>query len=59
MAPLDLVTSAPVALQVRDQLRRTKGIADANTDSQSEDGRLISTEVLLAVDPFARSTRWT
>jgi RND superfamily putative drug exporter len=56
VAPLDLVTSAPVALQVRDQLRRTKGIADANTDSQSKDGRLISTEVLLAVDPFARST---
>ena len=56
VAPLDLVTSSPVALQVRDRLRRTKGIADANTDSQSRDGRLISTEVLLAVDPFARSS---
>src|SRR4051812_39152592 len=56
VAPLDLVTSAPVALQVRDQLRRTKGIADANTDSQSRDGKLISTEVLLSVDPFARSS---
>ncbi|WP_084284675.1 MMPL family transporter [Solirubrobacter soli] len=56
VAPLDLVTSAPVALQVRDQLRITKGIADANTDSQSTDGNLISTEVLLSVDPFKRST---
>jgi RND superfamily putative drug exporter len=56
VAPLDLITSAPVALQVRDELRKTKGIADANTDSQSLDGSLISTEVLLAVDPFKRST---
>jgi RND superfamily putative drug exporter len=56
VAPLDLVTAAPVALEVRDKLRLTKGIADANTDSQSNDGRLISTEVLLDVDPFKRST---
>ena len=56
VAPLDLVTSSPVGLQVRDALRRTKGIADANTDSQSLDGKLVSTEVLLAVDPFARSS---
>ena len=56
VAPLDLVTSAPASIGVRDELRKTKGIADANTDAQSSDGRLVSTEVLLAVDPFARSS---
>jgi RND superfamily putative drug exporter len=53
VAPLDVVTDAASSIPVRDTLRRTRGISDANTDSQSGDGRLISSEVLLAVDPFS------
>jgi RND superfamily putative drug exporter len=52
-APVDVVTSAGAALPVRDALRQVKGVADANTDSQSKDGTLISSQALLSVDPFS------
>jgi putative drug exporter of the RND superfamily len=52
-APVDVVTSAAAALPVRDALRRVPGVEAANTDSQSKDGDLISSEVLLSVDPFS------
>jgi RND superfamily putative drug exporter len=53
-APIDLVASSDVVLQVRDALRlRTDAISDSNTDSQSDDGTLLSGEVLLKLDPFS------
>ena len=53
VAPLDVVTDTEVNIEVRDALRETPGVADANTDSQSDDGALVSAEVLLDVDPFS------
>jgi RND superfamily putative drug exporter len=54
VAPLDVVVSSEVAIPVRDALAHAKEVSDANTDSQSRDGRLISEQVLLKIDPFSR-----
>jgi RND superfamily putative drug exporter len=54
VAPLDVVVASEAAETVRDTLRETKGIAESNMDSQSEDGNLILLEVLLDVDPFSQ-----
>ena len=53
--PLDVVTTSRASLGVRDALRRTKGVAEANTDSQSRDGKLVSTEVMLSIDPLSKT----
>ena len=54
VAPLDIVADAKVASQVRDDLAKHPAITDSNTSAQSEDGNLISLEVLLDRDPFSR-----
>ncbi len=54
VAPLDVVASAKVALQVRDALGKSKVVSDANTDSQSTDGKLISEQILIKLDPFSQ-----
>jgi RND superfamily putative drug exporter len=53
VGPVQVVADAEVALQVKDALGKTRGVAMSNTDSQSDDGRHISLEVLLNVDPFS------
>jgi putative drug exporter of the RND superfamily len=52
-APLDIVTSAAAAIPVRDALAGAPGVSRADLDSPSRDGRLISSQVLLKIDPFA------
>jgi RND superfamily putative drug exporter len=52
-APIDIVTSAAAAIPVRDALVRVRGVSRADLDSQSRDGRLISSQALLSIDPFA------
>jgi putative drug exporter of the RND superfamily len=54
VAPLDVVVSSEAAIPVRDALAHLKEVSDANTDSQSLDGKLISEQVLLKVDPFSQ-----
>jgi RND superfamily putative drug exporter len=55
VAPLDVVVSSEVSGPVRDALAGAKDIvSDANLDSQSRDGRLISEQVLLKIDPFSQ-----
>ncbi|WP_081686301.1 MMPL family transporter [Candidatus Solirubrobacter pratensis] len=54
VAPLDVLASSEVNIEVRDALRRTPGISSADTDSQSRDGTLVSLEALLDVDPFSK-----
>jgi RND superfamily putative drug exporter len=53
VGPVQVVSEAEVALQVKDALAGAPGVAMSNTDSQSEDGRYISSEVLLKIDPFS------
>ncbi len=54
-APMDVVTSSAASLPVRDALRRTRWVSDANTDSGTTGGDpLVSLQVLLNVDPFSR-----
>jgi RND superfamily putative drug exporter len=55
VAPLDVVVSSTRAADVLEGLRDVDGIADANTDSEGA-GNLVSLEVLLSEDPFARSS---
>jgi putative drug exporter of the RND superfamily len=52
-APVDIVTSSLAALPVRDAMRRVAQVSDANTDSQSISGSLVTIEALLKVDPFS------
>jgi RND superfamily putative drug exporter len=54
VAPLDVVTATEAGGAVREALRRAPGISDANLDSQSSDGNLMSQEVLLSADPFSQ-----
>src|SRR3954468_1251247 len=54
VAPLDVVATSNVALQVASGLRHSPLVSDANTDSQSRDGHWISLQVLLKIDPFSR-----
>jgi RND superfamily putative drug exporter len=51
VAPLDVVTSSSVALQVKDALAQAPGVAASNTDSDG--GDVIASEVLLDIDPFS------
>jgi RND superfamily putative drug exporter len=51
VAPVEVVTAAGAAIQVKDALARAPGVATSNTDSDG--GALISLEVLLDVDPFS------
>ncbi|MDA0159840.1 MMPL family transporter [Solirubrobacter ginsenosidimutans] len=53
--PVDVVTTSRASLPVRDALRHAKGVAEANTDSQSLDGKLVSSEVMLSVDPLSQT----
>jgi RND superfamily putative drug exporter len=53
VGPVEVVAEADVALQVKDALAAAPGVALSNTDSQSEDGKYISSEVLLRIDPFS------
>jgi RND superfamily putative drug exporter len=53
IAPLDIVSSSADGLPVKDALAEARGVAASNTDSQSRDGKLISSQVLLNVDPFS------
>ncbi len=54
VAPLDVVVSNNQALAARDRLGENPLVEDSNTDSQSRDGRWISLEVHLKIDPFSR-----
>jgi RND superfamily putative drug exporter len=54
VAPLDIVASPSVAGEVRDALGQAKEISDANLDAQSTDGKLVSEQILLKVDPFSQ-----
>ena len=51
-APIDIVTSSAAALPVRDALSRAPGVSRADLDSRSRDGRLVSAQALLSIDPF-------
>ncbi|HEX6022408.1 MAG TPA: MMPL family transporter [Solirubrobacter sp.] len=51
VAPVDVVTSSAVALEVKDALAKAPGVATSNTDSDG--GDVISLEVLLDIDPFS------
>src|SRR3954451_9280455 len=51
-APLDVVTSPAAAIPVRDALAAAPGVSRADLDSLSRDGKLISSQVLLKIDPF-------
>lgn len=53
VGPIQVVTDAAVAIQVKDALAVAPGVASSNTDSQSDDGRYVSSEVLLNIDPFS------
>ena len=53
VGPVQVVTEPDAAIAVKDALSVTPGVASSNTDSQSEDGRYISSEVLLKIDPFS------
>jgi RND superfamily putative drug exporter len=53
VGPVQVVAESEVALQVKDALAVTPGVAMSNTDSQSDDGRYVSAEVLLDIDPFS------
>jgi RND superfamily putative drug exporter len=53
VGPVQVVADAEVALAVKDALSQAPGVAMSNTDSQSEDGRYMSLEVLLKIDPFS------
>jgi len=55
IGPVNVVTDAEVALQVKDALAQAPGVAASHTDSQSDDGSLISLEVLLNADPFKKA----
>ncbi|HWK25608.1 MAG TPA: MMPL family transporter [Solirubrobacter sp.] len=55
VAPLEVVVDGEMASQVRDDLAGHPNVTDSMTDSQSEDGNLISLEVILDRDPFSRS----
>jgi RND superfamily putative drug exporter len=52
-APVDVVTSAAAAIPVRDALAAAPGVSRADLDSLSRDQKLISSEALLKIDPFA------
>jgi RND superfamily putative drug exporter len=54
VAPLDVVVSSEAAIPVRDALARMPEVSDANLDSQSRDGKLVSQQVLLKLDPFSQ-----
>src|SRR4051812_45343432 len=54
VAPLDVVATSNVALEVATGMRQNPLVSDANTDSQSRDGHWISLQVLLKIDPFSR-----
>jgi RND superfamily putative drug exporter len=51
VAPLDVVTASHVAIQVKDALAQGPGVATSNTDSDG--GDVVASEVLLKVDPFS------
>jgi RND superfamily putative drug exporter len=53
VGPLQVVTDPDAAIGVKDALAKAPGVASSNTDSQSEDGRYVSSEVLLKIDPFS------
>jgi RND superfamily putative drug exporter len=53
VAPLDVVSAPERALEVRDALQQTDGVATADTDAEARDGDLISSEVTLDIDPFS------
>ena len=53
VGPVQVVSDAESAIAVKDALGKAPGVAMSNTDSQSKDGRYISAEVLLKIDPFS------
>ncbi len=54
VAPVDIVATSDNAVAVSTGLRDDPLVADANTDSQSGDGKWISLVVHLKIDPFSR-----
>lgn len=57
VAPLSAVVEAERSAEATEALRQAPGVADANTDSQSNDGELVSLEILLERDPFSEGAR--
>jgi RND superfamily putative drug exporter len=52
-APVDVLTAPEASLAVRQALGKSKDVLSAFADSQSPDGKLMSHEILLEIDPFA------
>jgi RND superfamily putative drug exporter len=54
VAPVDVVASVDVVADLSKLFSQQKIVSSANTDSQSRDGKTISMQVVLNLDPFAR-----